>query len=145
MNPNSKQFKELQKTWYDKLKNTKSKQYPEGFNDIEQDNGMLKTWESSHYTKHKYNGLTLESWLVSKQAQVEYYTLARQWTHEHKFKSKEEKKLWELHAEGMSYREMQKKTGINYSVLSRRMKALAMQMFAERKAEDDDTDGIDSY
>jgi hypothetical protein len=134
MNPNSKQFKDLQKIWYDKIKKA-------GFNEIEQPNGLLISWESSRFKEYKLNGQSIEGWQVMKNAQIEYYTMARQWLHEHTFKSKKDKHLWELHADGVSYREIQKLTGINFKVVQRKMKALVEIMFQERKLNDvDDTE-----
>lgn len=93
MEPNSKDFKKLQKLWYEKIEK-------KGFNDIEytdsNGDGHLR-FSDSCYFHDNYNEITSE-------AKEEYYRLAGQFLNEHEFSSKLEKMIWELHAEGVSLR-----------------------------------------
>ncbi len=93
MDPNSKEFKALQKKWYGKLK-------AEEFNDIEQADGNLKTWASSAFS-HNFNETLFE-------AKETYYRLARQFLHSHPFQDKKEHLIWSLHSEGVSVRNIVK-------------------------------------
>lgn len=85
----SKDFKALQKHWYSRLEK-------EGFQDIEQKDGLLKEWHSYMFMRSdnnsKYSG-------PSKQ---EYYRLAGQFLYEHQFSSKSERYMWEMHSNGIS-------------------------------------------
>ncbi len=97
MNPKSKDFQALQKTWYKKLKQ-------EGFEDIEQADGHLKLW-SAYYFRSKYK---TDGDVLFQQAKEEYYRLARQFLHEKSFEDIRTKRIWELHSEGMSIRNIVK-------------------------------------
>jgi hypothetical protein len=139
MNPNSKQFKALSKTWAEKLKKS-------GFKDIEQPDGHLITYETSKYNSSHHNGQSLSAWLTMKEAQQRYYQLACQFLHDHTFDNDKEKMLWEKHSDGISYREIQKLTGVNYITAGKIIRKLAKIMFEERKYDNDDDDsGIDNY
>jgi hypothetical protein len=81
----------LKATWYAKLKK-------KGFQDIEQDEERLNTWDS-HYFHSNYD-------FTRFQAKEEYYRLAGQFLNCHKFKNAAEKKVWELHSSGKSIREI---------------------------------------
>jgi hypothetical protein len=90
----TKDFKALQKKWEERLKK-------EGFEDIERKEGRLKSGSVENvrylYTTEQFN------------IKEEYYRLAGQFLHEYKFKSSVERKIWELHSEGMSVRNIIKK------------------------------------
>lgn len=90
----TKEFRELQSKWYKKLRQ-------QGFEDLERKAGRLKTGALQNIS-HLYN---TEQFNIKE----EYYRLAGQFLHEHKFKSGIEKKIWELHSEGMSIRNIVKK------------------------------------
>ncbi len=92
---NSDQLKKLQAKWYAKLEKA-------GFKDIEQDDDNLKQWHShrflvsNNYSKDKFDD------------KENYFRLAGQFLHEHKFQSVLDKKIWEAHSEGLSVREIVK-------------------------------------
>jgi len=85
-------LKKLQDRWYAKLKK-------EGFDDIEQRDGNLKTWHSSMFQNRRKKRYTEDSW----DSKIEYYRLAEHFLNDNKFKNEQEKKTWELHSEGISY------------------------------------------
>lgn len=80
-------FKELQSKWYAKLKRS-------GFDDIEKSEDALHTYDKRYFNK-TYD-------LPRFLAKQEYYRLAGQFLHEYKDFTPFERKVWELHAEGMS-------------------------------------------
>jgi hypothetical protein len=85
------EFIKLQTLWYEKLKQS-------GFQDLETSRGFLKDWPSQRlrrdYTPERF------------QEKLNYYRFASQLLWEFKFKTKLEKKIWELHTEGKSMREI---------------------------------------
>lgn len=91
MDRNSKEFKELQREWYKKLKDT-------GFEEIEQEDGNLKLW-ACHAFKTHYNP-------TSAGAKEEYYRLAGHFLYQYTFESEQERLTWELHSQGKSIREI---------------------------------------
>lgn len=93
MNPKSKEFQKLQKQWYKKLEKT-------GFKDAEQEDGNLKVWESSYFSSRYSEG--------AFSAKEDYYRLAGQFLHSHKFETPKEQRIWSLHAEGKSIRTIAK-------------------------------------
>ncbi len=118
MTPNSKEFKKLQAKWYKKLKNS-------GFEDIEDTKGYLKEW-SSKYLKKSNGG-------VKAKAKEEYYRLTGQFLYDHKFESPLEKRIWRMHAEGMSGESITailkaKKVNIYHNKVKRIIKNLANLM-----------------
>lgn len=94
MNPNSKEFKKLQKEWDAKLKNS-------GFDDAEQRDGRLKVWHNHYFT----NRHSPDQFIT----QEIYYRIATDLLTEYKFANDKEKLIWRLHAEGLPYREIYKK------------------------------------
>ena len=84
-------FEQLKAYWYRKLKAS-------GFEDAETPHGVLKDWPA-HRIKRDY---TPEKF-VDKQ---EYYRLAGQFLFEHSFPNEHERKVWELHAHGLSARDI---------------------------------------
>lgn len=85
----TKEFKALEAKWYKKLKS-------KGFEDIEQDEDNLKVWINDYFPQ-RYD-------LSRFDAKQEYYRLAGQFTFEHPFESPLDRRMWELHAEGVSLR-----------------------------------------
>jgi hypothetical protein len=87
----TKQFLELQKKWYEKLKES-------GFDDIEfgEKQELLKCWESSHFymTQDQFDN------------KREYYHLASQFLFFYKFESKLDRIIWKFHAHGFTYRKI---------------------------------------
>lgn len=95
----SKKFLDLKDEWYKKLSS-------EGFEDIEANEDNLKVWSTYYTAKHRY---------VTREAKEEYYREAGTFLHEYEFSSELERQIWELHAEGLSLREIVaklSKTGI---------------------------------
>jgi DNA-directed RNA polymerase specialized sigma24 family protein len=108
-----KKLQQLQSKWYKKLER-------EGFKDIEDQRGRLKTWSGRslhdefkgplpgyHRPGRDYSSLT---W---KASQAEYFRLANQYIHDCSFPSEQHKIVWTMHAEGRSYKEIGKVTGLS--------------------------------
>lgn len=91
-------FKKLQDKWYAKLEK-------EGFEDIEQKDGNLKVWHSQIFQNRRRKRSSPEAW----EAKTEYYILAEHFLNLHKFKSKQEQTIWQLHSEGVSYEKIAKR------------------------------------
>ena len=89
------EFKALQDKWYEKLKRN-------GFKDIEQGEEygrMLLPFNSERFATNKeYN-----------RDKEQYYRLAGQFLHSYKFKNHTEMRIWELHSQGVSVRNIAKK------------------------------------
>lgn len=96
----TKQFNNLQNTWYKKLK-------AEGFNDIEGDFGISIT-TGVFSTKRFFERNTYDTFKNKER----YYQLAGHFLHEHTFETKLDKEIWELHSEGLSYRDISEKIKI---------------------------------
>lgn len=88
---NKPEFDKLQAEWDKKLAES-------GFEDAEQRDGNLKLWSSMLFKVHHNPTLY--------QAKEEYYRLAGQFLHDHKFVDDTERAIWELHAEGTSMRDI---------------------------------------
>lgn len=80
-------FEQLKAKWYKKLKSS-------GFEDIEQDDGNLRSWSSSFYRARRAP--------ETLAAIEDYYRLAGHFLHEHEFASETERLIWEYHANGLS-------------------------------------------
>jgi hypothetical protein len=88
MNNQNPEFLALQKKWYKKLAD-------EGYKDIEQADGLLKSW---NFGRKDHIDLGVRA------IRAEYYRLAGQFCYVHKFKSSLEKAIWQMHSEGISIR-----------------------------------------
>lgn len=88
---NKPEFEKLQAEWDKKLKDS-------GFEDAEQRDGNLKLWSTMLFRVHHNDTLY--------RAKEEYYRLAGHFLHDHKFTSTTEHAVWELHAKGMSMRDI---------------------------------------
>lgn len=100
----TKEFLELQAKWYEKLKKDK-------FNDIERNETTLHLSHAGYFSDLRKNPNHPDV----IEAKQNYYRLAGQFTHEHKFKSRRQKRIWQLHADGKSVRqiaEILKKQGV---------------------------------
>lgn len=84
-------LQKLQAKWYASLRK-------QGFKDIEDANGMLKTWTSS--VRRASTAVNHTSYRLG---QEEYYRLAAQFIWDKKFPSKLYKQVWTLHARGLTY------------------------------------------
>lgn len=93
MKHSPKEYLELQAIWDKKLKEA-------GFKDLEQrKDGLLKEWANEpvrKYTKQRAD------------AKYEYYRSAGQFFHHFEFANKVEKRIFELHSEGISIRSIVK-------------------------------------
>lgn len=85
----SQDYQTLKTVWYKKLEKS-------GFRDIEQDEYNFRHVAHSSYFSRPQS---LQSW----RAKEGYYTMARKFLHEYKFKSNLEKVIWEYHSEGIGH------------------------------------------
>jgi hypothetical protein len=92
----TKEFKELQKYWYDKLRQQSSKAYPI----LEKTSNTLST---PNYALEKLSKLSNKH--IN---QRNYYDAARAYSTHAKFDSKENKFIFNLHANGLPYRKIEK-------------------------------------
>lgn len=86
----TKQFLELQKKWYAKLKDS-------GFKDIEQGDKLLRhdgDWFHKHIVTLKYRSTQ------------EFYTQCEQYLSKFKSKGKQHKRIWQLFSEGKTLDEI---------------------------------------
>lgn len=108
-----KQLQKLQQKWYKKLAKS-------GFKDIEdpsrQDNPLIH-WDSIEFQRY----WTPDAF-VEKQR---YYELARQMLFDFKFKSKRDKKIWELHADGAQNKDIAKVVDLHPNWVSKIIKKYA--------------------
>lgn len=94
-------YKALRDEWYAKLKQS-------GFDDIEDVNSpreMLKQWHSIWFH-------TTSDPLHFK-CKHRYFRMAEQFLNNFRFRSHIEKKIWSLHVEGLSLREIGSEVGLN--------------------------------
>ncbi len=89
-------FKQLQKKWYAKLKDT-------GFNDIEYKGDYI---ESAVPKPLRGKGTATVPDKFYQSLTEEYYTLCSQFLNDFKFERPFDKRVWELHTEGFSIREI---------------------------------------
>lgn len=89
----SKEFKELQATWYNRLKES-------GFEDIEKKNYMK--WTTSQ-TLARSSNRNREVFFKSIE---HYYRLAGYFRYDHIFTNKIDQFIWSLHSEGKTMREI---------------------------------------
>lgn len=87
-------FKALQKEWYARLR-------ADGFEDIENQEGMLKEWDFNFF-RNKFDQIKYETTLL-------YYSRARGLLNTFQFKNELERAIWELHCEGLSERKIASK------------------------------------
>lgn len=130
---NTQEFKELEKKWYEKLKN---KPHKEGkFRDIELKNGALR---DDHM-----KAMLLNPHQVVWEAKQTYYQMTTAFLEEYKFDNKLDKIIWEYHSNGISYRDITKilaKIRINRSrtwvyFIIKKLKASMWAMYMAPKTE----------
>lgn len=116
----TKKFKALEKKWYSKLKN-------DGFSDIERnDKRNLKT-DPLENIFHFYDEAAFER-------KEEYYRLAGQFLHEHKFKSAADRLVWDLHSQGMSIRNIIKRLKLEgFSAYRDKVQGIIKNLLVEMK------------
>ena len=98
----TQEFLELKKEWYAHLKNL-------GFEDIEEDykdssKTCLKRWDSFYFTAKSHGSHTIDLF----QSKRDYYYYAYQFLNEAEFETETQKKIWELHAQAISIRDISK-------------------------------------
>lgn len=91
MKTNSKEFQDLKKTWYDKLK-------AEGFKDIEYSEDALKNYAGSRFLST--SGRSIEEQRNFNEAKETYYTWAGRFFYDYEFSCEREKIIWNMHKEG---------------------------------------------
>lgn len=95
----------LLRFWRQKLKDS-------GFNDIENENGVLK---DSKFGYRIYEDT--DSMYVTAKSQ--YFYLAAEFLNDHKFDNEIDKKVWELHCEGATCQEITKITNQHRTTANR--------------------------
>ena len=85
-------LQKLQKLWYKKLKE-------EGFKDIEDPEGPRNGGRNASYSFEYIN-------MDQYQAVQDYYSMARQFSHEYAFNEVHNRIIWEYYAEGISVRKI---------------------------------------
>jgi len=89
----TKEFKDLQKDWERRLKQA-------GFDDIERKDRVGRAAERLRTDVMENISHTLS--VGQFEIKQEYYRLAGQFLHEHKFKTSFERTVWEMHSNGIS-------------------------------------------
>lgn len=84
-------FKKLKAEWYRKLEKS-------GFEDAENRLGLKKY--------HSFGWLVMPERDVKRELATEYFRRAAQFAHSHKFDSETEKRIWQLHSEGTTFRDI---------------------------------------
>lgn len=97
----TKQFLSLKSAWYGKLKKF-------GFKDIEKDEHFLHEYSKSRTST---GNNAAQNTPVKREAKQDYYRYANFFTSTSKFKrlSRNEKKIWRLHLQGLGTREIAKR------------------------------------
>jgi len=91
----TKKFKELQERWYKKLEKS-------GFEDVEDmtlNEPLLKNWDNFRYRK-----VTPEEY----ESRTRYYSNCRDVLNTYPFERAIHRRIWELHTEGLSLRQIEK-------------------------------------
>lgn len=114
-------FKQLNAKWQKKLKKS-------GFEDAESDEEHLIDWSRTVFSKRpEYD-----------QSKEEYYRLAGQFLHEHMFQTETERKIWALHQDGVSIRNIvimlkKKRLRVSHVMVFETIKSLASIMVTQWK------------
>lgn len=93
----------MEKVWYDKLKE-------EGFEDIEDTNNEfrpLKSWHSFRFMLNDSSYFKNTNLRTNRESAISYYRLACQLLNTHHFKNETHRRIWELHSEGWSKRQIE--------------------------------------
>lgn len=119
----SREFLKLRREYYEKLKD-------DGFTDIEITD--WSTGESGNLLRGFGHMDAVRRWTPDKER---YYQLARQKAHKLRSRkySKEDRKVWRLHAEGESFRGIERRTGVPRGRVSRIVKRIAEEMLSEER------------
>lgn len=98
---NNPEFNKLREVWYRKLERT-------GFEDAERDDYKIKNPSFNYAHIDKRRKFTMEQAHIYWAAKHEYYYLANQFLHSHKFKNPRERNIWEYHSNGIGIRSIVK-------------------------------------
>jgi hypothetical protein len=101
---NKKGFKELQRIWYEKIKE-------KGFEDIEDTKNPERPLKCWHSFKFKLKPI------VQTNAQKDFFEMASGLLHSFHFKTKHYRKIWRLFCEGQKEREIARKLKIPKSTV----------------------------
>jgi len=93
----SSAFKELDAKWKAKLKKS-------GFDDIEGVSGILSSDRQELGRRRDYRAYDKRP--LHYEAITEYYRLCGHFLHDHKFEDENERRVWELHGDGLSHRDI---------------------------------------
>lgn len=119
-------LQQLQQKWYRKLEE-------QGFKDIEDTQGRLKTWTGhalhDEFAEPLPEHHRKESSKIHKTSQQEYYRLVGQFLFDKEFPNKEYRKVWQLHAEGKSYKEIAGIVGFTKRMVRYRICKMRMLFF----------------
>lgn len=110
----------LRATWYRKLREG-------GFRDIEQADGTLRDRNRLQYAAN------LDP--IVRRATAEYFALAARYLAEGLFVCGEDQRVWELHADGLTVREIAKTVGRASSWVQRRITRYRRRALAARTAD----------
>lgn len=112
-----KKFQKLKDKWYKKLSK-------EGFEDIENTDGSLKT---------TIDPRTAAKAFKVQQSTEEYYRDAAKFLHSHQFESGLHKRIWEMHCEGMGAVRISKRLSLKTSSIDKLLFQYKKQAGIDRK------------
>lgn len=92
---NKKDLADLQREWYQKLKD-------DGFKDIEYFDANMNPQDMMYREATKFAVASIDTFTSTEQ----YYIEARQFLHSYSFSTDIDKQIWELHSDGVSYRKI---------------------------------------
>lgn len=120
----TREFLALRRKYYEKLKE-------EGFEDIEITD--WSTGDSGNLLRGFGHMDAIRRYTPDKER---YYQLARQMIHTLKARRapKEERKVWELHAEGVSFRAIERRLGISRNRVSKIVKRIEREMLDDEQS-----------
>ena len=101
----------------------------EGLPDIEK-GPYLRVYSTNRFSHFEFDKTAHPDQNAAKEA---YYQLACSFLHEHKFESDKERRIWELHSQAVSVREIAKRMHQprNYSRIARKIKQLRRLMLGK--------------
>ena len=122
----TKPSKALQAKWNKKLADS-------GFVDIEEPNSpleWLKRWDSNYFARRT-------AWRGPERmaAQADYYHQCFQFLHNHQFDVELERKIWAMHADGISAAQIKRKLRCKTNTVSKALKKLHLEMHEFFKVE----------
>lgn len=113
-----KDFKKLQAEWYKEA----------GYEVETSERTINDSHGRYYYTEYGHEKFS---------ANQRYYELAGQFLHDYKFKDEKHKKIWILHSEGVTIRQIAKTLEISKTVVHRTIKYLKEEMIKQNTKEDE--------